>query len=94
MYYCYYYYYYYYYYYHYFLQAEDLLSLTQPARVLVEAGLVLAVQDVEGQSRHARISLEHGRLHLYSLQALATPPPPHAITLQVGQVRSGHVRSG
>ncbi|XP_045117305.1 E3 ubiquitin-protein ligase TRIM32-like [Portunus trituberculatus] len=63
------------------LTAEELLRLTQRARGLVEAGRVLAVQDVEGQTRHARISLEHGRLHLHSLQA--TPPPPHALTLQV-----------
>ena len=49
----------------------------------MEAGRVFAVHDVEGQSRHARISLEDGRLHLHSLQAQA--PPPRAVTLQVGQ---------
>ncbi|XP_045117402.1 uncharacterized protein LOC123508058 [Portunus trituberculatus] len=66
------------------LTAEELLRLTQRARGLVEAGRVLAVQDVEGQTRHARINLKHGRLHLHSLQA--TPPPPHALTLQMGEV--------
>ncbi|XP_063852574.1 uncharacterized protein LOC135095589 isoform X2 [Scylla paramamosain] len=65
------------------LTAEDLHSLTQRARGLVEAGLVFAVQDVKGQTRHARISLEDGRLHLLSLQAQV--PPPGAATLQVGQ---------
>ncbi|XP_045117862.1 uncharacterized protein LOC123508317 [Portunus trituberculatus] len=59
------------------LTAEELLRLTQRARGLVEAGRVLAVQDVEGQTRHARISLEHGRLHLHSLQATPLPPRPH-----------------
>ncbi|XP_045113945.1 E3 ubiquitin-protein ligase TRIM56-like isoform X2 [Portunus trituberculatus] len=66
------------------LKAEELLRLTQRARGLVKAGLILAVQDVEGQTRHARISLQHGRLHLHSLQA--PPPPPHALILQMGEV--------
>ncbi|XP_045123130.1 peptidyl-prolyl cis-trans isomerase CYP21-2-like [Portunus trituberculatus] len=64
--------------------AEELLRLTQRARDLVEAGRVLAVQDVKGQRRHARISLEDGRLHLYSLQD--TPPSPDALILQMGEV--------
>ncbi|MPC64612.1 hypothetical protein E2C01_058730 [Portunus trituberculatus] len=51
------------------LQAKDLLNLTHLARGL-------------GQSRYARISLENGRLHLYSLGA--SVPPRCAVTLQVG----------
>ena len=49
------------------LQADQLLSLTPPARGLLQAGRVFAVQDVEGGARRARLSLEDGRLHLYSL---------------------------
>ncbi|XP_063855675.1 uncharacterized protein LOC135097658 [Scylla paramamosain] len=66
------------------LTAEDLHSLTQRARGLVEAGLAFAVQDVEGQTRHARISLEDGSLYLHSLQAQALPN--FTATLQMGEV--------
>ncbi|XP_063855583.1 uncharacterized protein LOC135097587 isoform X2 [Scylla paramamosain] len=66
------------------LTAEDLHSLTQHVKSLVEAGLVFAVHDVEGQTRHARISLEDGSLHLHSLQTQA--PPPRAATLQIGEL--------
>ncbi|XP_063856642.1 uncharacterized protein LOC135098295 isoform X2 [Scylla paramamosain] len=66
------------------LTAEDLHSLTQRARDLVEAGLVFAVHDVEGQTRQARISLEDGSLYLHSLQAQALPN--FTATLQMGEV--------
>ncbi|XP_063882587.1 uncharacterized protein LOC135112258 isoform X2 [Scylla paramamosain] len=66
------------------LTAEDLHSLTQRARGLVEAGLVFAVHDVKGQTRHARISLEDGSLYLHSLQAQALPN--FIATLQMGKV--------
>ncbi|XP_063868908.1 uncharacterized protein LOC135104985 isoform X2 [Scylla paramamosain] len=66
------------------LTAEDLHSLTQRARGLVEAGLVFAVHDVEGQTRQARISLEDGSLYLHSLQAQALPN--FTTTLQMGKV--------
>ncbi|XP_063855614.1 uncharacterized protein LOC135097614 isoform X3 [Scylla paramamosain] len=66
------------------LTAEDLHSLTQRGRGLVEAGLVFAVHDVEGQTRHARISLEDGSLYLHSLQAQALPNV--TATLQMGEV--------
>ncbi|XP_063856166.1 uncharacterized protein LOC135097961 isoform X2 [Scylla paramamosain] len=66
------------------LTAEDLHSLTQRARGLVEAGLVFAVHDVKGQTRHARISLEDGSLYLHSLQTQALPN--FTATLQMGEV--------
>ncbi|KAK8371715.1 hypothetical protein O3P69_018965 [Scylla paramamosain] len=66
------------------LTTEDLFSLRQPAKGMVEAGLVFAVHEVEGRSRYARISLEDGRLHLHSLQAQA--PPSCAVTLQMVEV--------
>ncbi|XP_050730493.1 uncharacterized protein LOC127005592 isoform X3 [Eriocheir sinensis] len=66
------------------LKAEDLRSLTQPARSLLQAGLVFAVHQVEGQRRHARISLEAGRLYLYALKE--QPLPLGASTLQVSEV--------
>ncbi|XP_063868893.1 E3 ubiquitin-protein ligase TRIM32-like [Scylla paramamosain] len=66
------------------LTSEDLHSLTQPARGLVEAGRVFAVHDMEGQTRHARISLEDGSLYLHSLQAQALPNL--TATLQMGKV--------
>ncbi|XP_050717822.1 uncharacterized protein LOC126999340 [Eriocheir sinensis] len=66
------------------LTAEDLLSLTQPARRLLEAGRVFAVHQAEGQRRHARISLEAGQLCLHALKD--HPPPRGAVTLQVSEV--------
>ncbi|XP_050739175.1 uncharacterized protein LOC127009849 isoform X2 [Eriocheir sinensis] len=66
------------------LTAEDLRSLTQPARRLLEAGWVFAVHQVEGQRRHARISLEAGQLCLHALKD--HPPPLGAATLQVSEV--------
>ncbi|XP_050705428.1 uncharacterized protein LOC126990829 [Eriocheir sinensis] len=64
--------------------AEDLRSLTQPARRLLEAGRVFAVHQAEGQRRHARISLEAGQLCLHALKD--HPPPLGAATLQVSEV--------
>ncbi|XP_050739125.1 uncharacterized protein LOC127009806 [Eriocheir sinensis] len=66
------------------LTAEDLRSLTQPARRLLEAGRVFAVHQAEGQRRHARISLEAGQLCLHALKD--HPPPLGAATLQVSEV--------
>ncbi|XP_050739513.1 E3 ubiquitin-protein ligase TRIM32-like isoform X2 [Eriocheir sinensis] len=66
------------------LTAEDLRSLTQPVRRLLEAGRVFAVHQAEGQRRHARISLEAGQLCLHALKDL--PPPRCAATLQVSEV--------
>ncbi|XP_050689072.1 uncharacterized protein LOC126981695 [Eriocheir sinensis] len=62
------------------LQAEDLCSLTQHVRSLLQAGRVFAVHQVEGQRRHARISLEAGRLFLHALKE--QPPAWGAATLQ------------
>lgn len=42
---------------------------------------MFAVHQVEGQQRHARVSLEAGRLHLYALKE--QPLPLGAGTLQV-----------
>ncbi|XP_050739177.1 tripartite motif-containing protein 65-like [Eriocheir sinensis] len=66
------------------LMAEDLRSLTQPARRLLEAGRVFAVYQAEGQRRHARISLEAGQLCLHALKD--HPLPRGAATLQVSEV--------
>ncbi|XP_050740038.1 RING finger protein 207-like [Eriocheir sinensis] len=66
------------------LTAEDLRSLTQPARRMLEAGRVFAVHQAEGQRRHARISLEAGQLCLHALKD--HPPPRGAATLQVSEV--------
>ena len=65
------------------LQVEELRSLKQPARTLLEADLVFAAHQVNGHSRHAKIRLEDGRLCLYSLRD--QPPPLGAAILQVGQ---------
>ena len=65
------------------VQVEDIRSLTQPVRILLQEGLLFAVHHTEGQSRHGKISLKDGRLHLHSLQD--QPPPPLAVTVQVGQ---------
>ncbi|XP_050703707.1 tripartite motif-containing protein 65-like [Eriocheir sinensis] len=66
------------------LKAEDFRSLTQRTRSLLQAGRVFAVHQVEGQRRHARISLEAGRPCLHALAD--HPPPLGASTLQVSQV--------
>ncbi|XP_050739172.1 tripartite motif-containing protein 65-like [Eriocheir sinensis] len=66
------------------LTAEDLRSLTQPARRLMEAGPVFAVYQAEGHRQHARISLEAGQLCLHTLKD--HPPPRGAATLQVNEV--------
>ncbi|XP_050693892.1 uncharacterized protein LOC126984308 isoform X5 [Eriocheir sinensis] len=66
------------------LKAEDFRSLTQHTRSLLQAGWVFAELQVEGQRRHARISLEAGRPCLHVLTD--HPPPLGAATLQVNQV--------
>ncbi len=50
---------------------------------MVEAGLVFAVHDVKGQTRHARISLGYGSLYLQVL-------PNFIAALQVGQSVAPH----
>ncbi|KAG0716482.1 hypothetical protein GWK47_009607 [Chionoecetes opilio] len=62
---------------------EDLRSLTQHARNLLQRGLVFAVHTTEGRSRQAKISLEDDRLFLHCLRD--QPLPRGAVTLQVGQ---------
>ncbi|XP_050709581.1 peptidyl-prolyl cis-trans isomerase-like [Eriocheir sinensis] len=64
--------------------AEDFRSLTQRTRSLLQAGRVFAVHQVEGRRRHARISLEAGRLCLHALAD--HPLTVWASTLQVSQV--------
>ncbi|XP_050710364.1 neurofilament heavy polypeptide-like [Eriocheir sinensis] len=66
------------------LKAKDLRSLTQPTRSLLQAGLVFAVHQLEGQRQYARISLEAGRLYLHALKE--QPLPLGASTLQVSEV--------
>ncbi|KAG0703830.1 Tripartite motif-containing protein 65 [Chionoecetes opilio] len=70
------------------LQAEDLRSLTQLARYLLQRGLVFAVHTTEGRSRHARISFEDDRLYLHCLldqrRQTRRSLPRGAVTLQVG----------
>ncbi|XP_050731792.1 uncharacterized protein LOC127006226 isoform X2 [Eriocheir sinensis] len=68
------------------LKAEDLRSLTQPTRSLLQAGRVFAVHQVEGQRRHARISLdaEDERLYLHALKEHTLPLG--AATLQVSEI--------
>ncbi|KAG0713632.1 RING finger protein nhl-1 [Chionoecetes opilio] len=64
------------------LKVEDLRSLTQPARDLLQRGLVFAVHKREGWSRKASISLEDDRLYLHCLRD--QPLPCGAVTLRVG----------
>ncbi|XP_050703626.1 uncharacterized protein LOC126989093 [Eriocheir sinensis] len=63
---------------------EDFRSLTQRTRSLLQAGRVFAVHQVEGQRRHARISLEAGRPCLHALTD--HPLTVWAATPQVSQV--------
>ncbi|KAG0729949.1 Tripartite motif containing 13 [Chionoecetes opilio] len=65
------------------LHVEDLRSLTQHARDLLQRGLVFAVHTTAGQSRQASLSLEDDRLYLHCLRD--QPLPRGAVTLQVGQ---------
>ena len=63
------------------LQADDLRNMTLPARSLIQADMVVAVKQ-EDRRRHARISLDNGRLYLHTMQ---DQPPPHAAArIQVG----------
>lgn len=66
------------------LWAEDLYTLTQPARSLLKAGLVFATHKIEGQCRHGRISFESDRLYLHCLQDQTVPRG--AAILQVDKV--------
>ncbi|KAG0728600.1 Peptidyl-prolyl cis-trans isomerase CYP18-4 [Chionoecetes opilio] len=66
------------------LKVEDLRSLTQHARDLLQRGLVFAVHTTVGRSRQAKISLEDDRLYLHCLRD--QPLPRCAITLQLDEV--------
>lgn len=66
------------------LQAEGLLTMTQPARSLLQAGLVFAAHKTEDHTRHARIRLEDNRMYLHSLRDQTLPPG--AAILQVDEV--------
>lgn len=55
------------------LKIEDLRSLTQPVRRLLEVGRVYAVHQEEGRRREARISLEADRLYLHALKDHLSP---------------------
>ena len=65
------------------LQAEDIRTLTQPARSLLKAGLVFVAHRTEGKTRHARIHLEGDRQYLCSLQNQTVPLG--AAIIQVGE---------
>lgn len=56
------------------LEAGDLLTMTQPARNLLQAGLLFAAHTNEGQTRLARIRVEGKQLCLYSLREQDVPP--------------------
>lgn len=66
------------------LKVKDLRCLAKHERSLLQAGQVLAVHQVEGQHRHARISLEAGRLFLHALKEQSLPQD--VATLQVSEV--------
>ncbi|KAG0714924.1 hypothetical protein GWK47_013138 [Chionoecetes opilio] len=55
------------------LKVEDLRSLTQPVRDLLQRGLVFAIHTTEGRSRQAIISLEDDRLYLHCLRDQPLP---------------------
>nr|XP_045607518.1 tripartite motif-containing protein 5-like isoform X2 [Procambarus clarkii] len=62
------------------LTVEHLRRMTEPAKRLLEAGRVLAVQQDEDDLRSARITLQDGQLYLHPL--LRQPLPAHSRTLQ------------
>lgn len=66
------------------LTAESVFSLQQPARCLLEGGVVVAVMQGQKDERHARISLENNQLYLHSLQNL--PPPFGAATIPLEEI--------
>ncbi|KAK8379977.1 hypothetical protein O3P69_019790 [Scylla paramamosain] len=65
------------------LKAADLHKMTPAARSLIQAGMVVVVTQME-HKRHARMSLEDGRLYLHALQD--QPPPPCVARLQMSEV--------
>lgn len=69
------------------LQAEDVYSLRQPTRSLMEAGRVFAVHQVKGVWKCARLTVSGGSVCLHALQDQTLPVG--AATLQV---RPGHMR--
>lgn len=66
------------------LKMEDVCSLRQPARSLLEAGLVVIVHQVEGRFQHARVSLVKNQLYLHHLKDQL--PPLGAAFLQIGEM--------
>ncbi|XP_069193638.1 uncharacterized protein [Procambarus clarkii] len=78
------------------LTVEDLRRMSEPVKMLVEvgrvvavkrlveAGRVLAVQEDQDGRRSARITLQDGQLYLHPL--LHQPTPAHAHTLQESEV--------
>ncbi|XP_068241940.1 uncharacterized protein [Palaemon carinicauda] len=55
--------------------ALGLWEMRTPVKLLVEQGRVFALQVSNDKRRSARISIENGKLHLYSLQDEETPIP-------------------
>nr|XP_053636902.1 uncharacterized protein LOC128691938 isoform X2 [Cherax quadricarinatus] len=66
------------------LTVDHLRGMSKAVKRLVEAGLVLGVQQDHDVLRYSRITLQDGQLHLHALQH--QPPPTHAHTVQVREV--------
>ncbi|XP_069944257.1 uncharacterized protein [Cherax quadricarinatus] len=58
--------------------------MSDSVKRLVEAGLVLGVQQDQDDDRYSRITFQDGQLYLHVLQH--QPPPTHAHTIQVSEV--------
>ncbi|KAK8741144.1 hypothetical protein OTU49_002520 [Cherax quadricarinatus] len=66
------------------LNVEHLRRISEPVKKLVEAGLVLAIQQDQDGLRSSKISLENGKLYLHTL--LYQPLSAHARTIQLSEV--------
>ncbi|KAK8727687.1 hypothetical protein OTU49_009697 [Cherax quadricarinatus] len=66
------------------LTVDHLRGMSKNFKRLVEAGLVLGVQQDQHVLRHSKITLQDGQLYLHSLQHQT--PPTHAHTIQVMEV--------
>nr|XP_053650407.1 uncharacterized protein LOC128700943 isoform X1 [Cherax quadricarinatus]XP_053650408.1 uncharacterized protein LOC128700943 isoform X2 [Cherax quadricarinatus] len=66
------------------LTVDDLRGMSESIKRLVEAGLVLAVQQDQDDLCYSRITLQDGQLYLHALQH--QPPPTHTHTIQVTEV--------
>ncbi|KAK8749798.1 hypothetical protein OTU49_015546, partial [Cherax quadricarinatus] len=60
------------------LTVDDLRGMSESIKRLVEAGLVLGVQQDQDDLRYSRITLQDGHLYLHTLQH----QPPHYHTIQ------------